>query len=243
MLKDGCINILFGEVVSIEDVQKICRVRVSINGYTDQLDDDDLPWYFPFYGLNYLPEEGDIVSVLIFDGCISSGFYGRKCGLSNKDLGEDYANYLEIFKRTINGAPVSLTYTESSGIEFVNDDSGIQIEADKLSLFCASNSIVVTESSIVLGNEEYAQASLKGDDVLKILGNMADLMDEIVKLFLPTSDIMIGLMAGCATPFTAAFLPNFINLSVKSQLIHTSIATLSAGIMPALLQSEKVKIE
>ena len=246
MLNDGNINILFGDVVSVEDDQKICRARVRINGYTDQLEDDDLPWYFPFYGLNYLPEEGDVVSVLIFDDCLNSGFYGRKCGLSKSNLSqEDYTNYLEIFKRTINGGPVLLTYKPSSGIEFINDNSGAQIETNKLSLFCASNGITVTDSSIVLGNEDSAQAVLKGDEILKILSSMCDMISDLAKLFSITSspDIMPTLLAGCSTPFTAAFSPAFTALTTKASMVVANIATLSAGITSATLQSDKVKIE
>ena len=35
--------------------------------YNDELDVEDLPWYYPWGGIDFLPEEDDVVSVIVFD--------------------------------------------------------------------------------------------------------------------------------------------------------------------------------
>jgi hypothetical protein len=241
----GNINIYFGEVIDIQDVDnRAQRVRVRINGYTDNLTDEDLPWYFPWYGINYLPEVGDYVSVAIFDNIITSGFYGRKVNINRSTLSEeDYVNYLEIFRRVINDAPVSLTYKPSTGIEFINNESGMQILQDKLSLFVASNSITITPDNIILGNPEFAQAALRGDEVLKILESLTGFTSQILQLFTPTSAIMLAFTTGSATPFTASLAPAFQTLGITAQTIQAQLSILSAGILSSTLQSSKTFIE
>lgn len=198
--KCGDIKIFFGKVVDVKDTDKLLRVRVSIDGLTDEIAKDDLPWYFPWYGVNYLPEpETDVVSVIVFDGNFSTAFYGRKVNLSDISLGDDYEQYLEIFKRLINDKQVQLTYKISTGIEFINDTGKIQIETDKVSLFSDVNSIVITKDRIDIGNEA-KQASLLGDDAVTelhaIVTHQSNIIAEMLKMFNAVS-------SGCVTPFTA----------------------------------------
>lgn len=235
----GNVNIYFGKVVSIEDSEKILRVKVRINGLTHELSDNDLPYYFPWYGVNYLPVEGDIVPVIIFDHIITSGFYGRSIDKNKSNISDDdYNNYLEIYRRD----GVELTYKKSEGICFMNDDTLVQIETQKLSLFVSYNSITITPDMIKIGDkaEQYA---LQGDKVVKLFEDVVDQMIEITKNFLPTSEIMIAATAACGTPFTAGFLAPITTLGIKMQLLFTSLSTLSVGINPTMLQSQKTMIE
>lgn len=71
-------KIYFGKVMDVKDDKYIFRVRVAIPGYTDKLAVEDLPLYFPWYGVNFLPLVNDIVPVRIFDNNFVNGFYGRK---------------------------------------------------------------------------------------------------------------------------------------------------------------------
>ena len=48
-------KIYFGKVMDVKDDKYIFRVRVAIPGYTDKLAVEDLPLYFPWYGVNFLP--------------------------------------------------------------------------------------------------------------------------------------------------------------------------------------------
>lgn len=241
----GNIQIFFGRVADVTDPEKSRRLKISINGMTDKLKTEDLPWYIPMTN-DYIPEINDVVPVLIFDNVLSSGLYGKKLGKKLSTLSDgDYSNYLEIFKRIVNNKLVNLSYKESTGIEFINDDTGITIEGNKLLLFCASNGIILSEDSIILGKEDLAQYALKGDEVLKLLENMCTILQDLVKLFSPAAspDIMPAFIAGSSTPYTMAYSAPFTALSTKASLILTNIATLSAGITSSLLQSNKVKIE
>lgn len=239
----GKVNIFFGEVTNIDDETKLSRVQVKINGYTEDLPEEDIPWYFSWGGINYLPQVGDIVPVMIFDGNILAGFYGKTIAKRlNKDDGLDYENYLEIFRREVDGELVSMSYTPSKGIEFINSESGMLVENDMITLFSSSNKITMTKSEIKIGNnaEQYA---LKGDDVVKVLEQMCGYMKEITKQFLMTSTTWPTVIGACATPFTAALGVAFGTLSAQMTLIFTSLATLQAGITRSMLQSNKVKIE
>ena len=84
----GNIKIFFGKVVNITDEDKLFRCQVVITGYTDEIESESLPWYFPWYGINYLPELDDVVPVIIFDDNFSTGFYNRKVGIIDGMLTE-----------------------------------------------------------------------------------------------------------------------------------------------------------
>lgn len=245
---NGNVNIYFGNVISIKDTDFKCRAKIKINGLTESFTDEKLPYYFPFYGINYLPQIDDVVPVIIFDDNLASGFYGKKIDIkSKKYLGTDYENYLEIFKREIknsNGLTdnVELTYTPSKGIEFLNGNSLINIENDKISLFCASNGITITEKEIKIGSnaEQYA---LKGDDVIETLSKISSLITNMAGQLSTASTSMTQLISGCSTPFTASLIPGLTQLGISMTTLATNSASLGATISGNFLQSNKVKIE
>lgn len=239
----GKVNVFFGEVTNIDDELKLSRVQVKINGLTESLPEEDIPYYFSWGGVNYLPQVGDIVPVIIFDGNVLAGFYGKTVAKKlNKDDGLDYENYLEIFRREVDGELVSLSYTPSKGIEFINADTGILVENDMITLFSSTNKITMTSSQIKIGNNAQ-QYALKGDDTLKVLSDLCGYVKEITKQFLMTSTTWPTVIGACATPFTAALGVAFTTLSAQMTLIFTSLATLQSGITKSMLQSNKVMIE
>lgn len=199
-METGEIRIYFGKVTSVTDELKICRCKVKIPGITEQLPVEDLPWYFPWYGLNYLPVVDDTVMVIVFDDNFSTAFYGRKIDLVDAGIEEgDYENYLEIFKRQINDNQIQLTYKVSTGIEFINGKSKLQIELEKYSMFCKANSIVMTEDRIDIGNKGL-EASLMGDKTVKELHDIIKHQANIIKQMYTGFQ---KILAGCTTPFTA----------------------------------------
>lgn len=196
----GNIQIFFGKVVDISDELKINRVRVSIDGLTDEIKTEDLPWYFPWYGLSYLPILNDVVPIIVFDGNMSTCFYNRKVDLKTSELIEDdYINYLEIYKRTIDDKNISLTYKKTTGIEFINDKEKIQIELDKISLFSGKNSIVVTDDRIDIGNEKQ-EATILGDKGVALL---QDIIKHQANMYTEMYTLFSTIQKACVTPFTA----------------------------------------
>ena len=194
-------DILFGKVVDVKDEEMIHRVRCTIQGYTEQIPVDDLPWYFPFYGVNFLPQVDDVVPVIIFDNNFTSGFYGRKIDTVSRELSEDdYENYLEIFKRAVGDANVQLTYTPSLGIQFINGDTSQQMEIDKLTFLVKENRIFMDEKVIELGTENL-EASLLGDQTVKYLKEQIKLSDTIKSQAKICFDAIAT--AAMGSPFTA----------------------------------------
>lgn len=212
----GNIQIFFGKVTNvIDDKDKLNRCQVSIPGYTDQIEDPTtLPWYFPWYGLNYLPLIDDTVSVIVFDGNFSTAFYGRKIDLTSvEESGEledgDYENYLEIFKRQVGEDNVQLTYKTSTGIEFVNGEVKTQIELDKYSMFCLANSIVMTEDRIDIGNSGL-EAVLQGDKAVTHLHNIITHQNNMIAKMFQGFRVIQGAATNPFTSPIAGALAGFI---------------------------------
>lgn len=232
--------ILFGKVVSVKDDNFFHRIRCTVDGYTDQLTEDELPFYFPFYGVNFLPLVDDIVPLFVFDGNFSTAMYGRKVDVVSRELDEaDYENYLEIFKRSVDDNNVQLTYTPSTGIELINKDSKAQIEIDKITLFVKENQIFMDSDYIKLGNENL-EMSLLGDKTVDYLKEQIALSEKIQSeyqtLFTSIQSAAMG------SPYTMA-----IGIAITSGL-PTATASIKAQMekckqMVEKIQSKKVSNE
>lgn len=222
------VNIYFGKVVNISDEEKLYRCQVSIDGYTDQIDIEKLPWYFHWYGLNYLPLLNDIVPVIIFDNNFATGFYGKKVNVAGDNIDDgDYENYLEIFKREIDGSNVELTYTVSKGIMFTNKDTTVNLTVDDLQLLVGGWGITVTDKKIDLGTG--GEASLLGDKTVEqlhaIVKHQSNVITEMIKMMTAIAGAANGnpltLPIGIAlTPLVSAATPKLIqeNLTIDLKL-------------------------
>lgn len=197
----GNVKIYFGKVKSVSDEDKICRCQIQIPGFTDQLTVEDLPWYYPIYGLNYLPKvDEDSVSVIVFDNNFSTAFYGPKINITKPEIDDDdYENYLEIFKREVDSKQIQLTYTLSKGIEFINDKSSIQIEAEKLTASVDGTPLVIEKDKITLGSDGL-QKTLLGENTVDMLVSIVNLIE---KRYNDIINILTAIPPACATPFTA----------------------------------------
>jgi hypothetical protein len=213
------INIYFGKVHSIKDEDKIYRCQIIIPGHTDTIAPDDLPFYFPYYGIYHLPEVDEIVPVMIFDGNFSTGFYGNVLvipdGLlvSENSDENDYNHYLEIFKRLVDDNLVHLTYKPSTGIEFINGESKEQIELEKITLFVKANTITMVEDRIDIGNVNL-EAVIQGDKGVK---ELHDLMAHIQKYTDNVIAMFDAVAKACTNPYTLPIM-TAINANMPSKL-------------------------
>lgn len=191
----GNIQIFFGKVHAVHDADKwICRCQIKIPGITDEIENPDmLPWYFPWYGREYLPEIDDTVPVLVFDGNFTTAFYGRKINLEDAGIDEgDYDNYLEIFKRNCDGNDVQLTYKTSKGIEIFNGTedgstgSKLHLELDMYTIWCQGNFIQVKEDNIKIGSGEREftfNSETTRDLIEQMIKDMKKLHDDVYNIF------------------------------------------------------------
>jgi len=188
-------SIYFGNVVDVNDTDKLFRIRATINGYTEKLEKDNLPWYFPFFGVNYLPILGDVIPIIIFNGNFSTGFFNPKVDIKSLGLdGTEYANYLELYKR----GEVSLTYKESTGIELINEKTKLQLEKEKASLFVDDNQIVVSPKRIDLGSA--GEATILGDKGVEALAKIIEFIDND---YVSLMKILNKVKAVSSSPFLA----------------------------------------
>lgn len=235
----GEINILFGEVVDINDDEKLFRCRVSINGYTDEIETEDLPWYYPF-GIKKLPEIGDTVGVIIFDQVITSGFYTDSINLKVNIDDNDYINYVELFNKDFNGTNAKLTFKESKGIELVYGDSSLNVRKEKSVLASGSSEVEVTDDKIKLGAKA-EEPVLLGQKTIDLLSDVIDVVTEISKEFSANSQEMITWIAACSTPFTAAMAPSILGIMSSMTAISAKVQTLKVKLDS--LKSNKVLTE
>lgn len=189
------INVFFGKVVDVQDDEKIFRLRIAINGYTNELATEDLPWYFPMFGFHYIPIVGDVVPVLIFNGNFTTGFYIKKIDLESTGLeGTEYENYLEIYKRL----GVELSYKESVGIQLINANSRLQIEELRASMYVKDNQITMDDKRIDLGTD--GEATPLGDKTVKAL---VDLNTQNKNDFTETMKLFDAIKKACTSPMLA----------------------------------------
>ena len=237
----GDINVYFGTVVDISDSEKIFRCKIKIEGYTEKISTEELPWYFSWNGISFLPELDDVVPVIIFDKNFNTGFYSnKKVNLEGIEISDDdYSNYLEIFKRSIDNKEVKLIYTKSEGIQFINDVSQIQLLIDNINLKCGDNNIEITQDKINIGNQGL-EPMLMGDKTVQhlkdIISHQQNTITKIFQIFLAINTASSG------TPFTmpiSAALAPLIS-SIQPQLLteNTQLTTTSNN-----LQSNKVSNE
>lgn len=238
----GKVNILFGTVTSVDDSLKKYRVQVSINGYTDMIDESDIPWYFPWYGVNYLPQVDDIVPVIIFDNKIWNGFYGNVIDRSSSYSGIDYEHYLEIFKRQVGNNQVSLTYKPSSGIEFLNAESGISVETEKVILFSSMNSIEISDSSINLGTDATKMVPY-GDDIVEVLLQICDCMLSMISQFTSETGAWGIMKTSAVNPYTANLIPAMVQMKANMTTVYQALSNIKLGIDKNLLCSHTVKVK
>lgn len=230
-------KIFFGKVVDVKDESFIHRVKCVIQGFTEQIPPDDLPLYFPFYGVNFLPLVDDIVPVIIFDDDFTKGFYGRKIDVVSRELEEaDYENYLEIFKRAVEEKNVQLTYTPSLGIQFINDTTSQQMEVDKLTFMVGENKMFMDAEKIELGADNL-EPTLLGDKTVAYLQEQIKASETIMT---QTETFMKSVAsAAMGSPYTAS-VGSAINSGLPSwkQAIKSQIDKCKDQVTK--IQSEKV---
>lgn len=142
------IKIYFGFVEDIEDTENLFRIRAKIKGYTDEIEKENLPWYYPWYGINYLPEIGDEIPIVIFNDEFTHGFYEKKADIALRgELSkEDYNTYLELYKR--DSDKVSITYRKSKGIELEYDTAKQTIDKDKIVSKVNDTTVTVSDDMV-----------------------------------------------------------------------------------------------
>lgn len=228
----GNIQIFFGQVVDVDDPYQCLRCRVAIQGKTDQIEKEKLPWYYSFNGVGSLPKLDDEVPVIIFDGNFATGMYGRPMISSSVQTSSNYKDYVEVFKKMTGDSDASISYSVSNGIEIQNGNSGITAEALKLKLFCDSNSITVTNNSITLGDEGL-EAMLMGDKTIAFMNEIFDYFDGVIKMMF--AGFQTVMMTAMPNPYTTAigaglspYIPGEFQLRTQLCMLRAKLNSLQS---------------
>lgn len=172
-----------GEVVDIEDPQKIGRVRVKVYGKFDDIPTDSIPWAYPGNnqtggsktggGFFSVPKLGSIISVKFDNGNIyhPEYFFVQKISDEVKsEIANSYPNSHVIIYDTVTKDSVKIFFTEEKGLMFDYKGTQINIKPDKnidittttdINVKC-KNLKIVQSNTIELG---------KGAKELAVLGN------------------------------------------------------------------------
>lgn len=230
----GNIQIFFGQVVDIEDPQQSCRCRVAIQGKTDQIEKEKLPWYFAWNGISSLPQLNDEVSVMIFDGNFATGFYGSKLVSDSVQTAINYRDYVEVFKKMTCDSDSSITYSHTGGLNIQNKNNGLTAGLANVKMFCGENSLNMTENMISLGTEN-TEAMLMGDKTVTYLNDIIKSIGDIV-------EIMYGgfekiMTAAMPNPYTTAIGAKLMPFNLQKMTILTQLKILAAKSLT--LQSKK----
>ena len=229
----GNIQIFFGQVVDVDDPTQSLRCRVAIQGKTDQIEKEKLPWYYSWNGIGSLPKVNDEVPVIIFDGNFATGMYGKTMINGSTQTAANYKDYVEVFKKITGDSDASITYSISNGIEIKNSTTGLNASALKLKLFCGANEISITDTSILLGSEGL-EAMLMGDKTIAFMNDLFDYLEQLIKM----------MFAGFQTIMTAA-LPNPYTSAIGSVLspyiVNELQITMALKILRAKLTSLQSK--
>ena len=133
-----------GEVVDIEDPQKIGRVRIKVYGKFDDIPKDSIPWAYPGNnmtagsksggGFFSVPKLGSVVSVKFDMGNIyhPEYFFQQKISDETKaEIKDSYANAHVLLYDTVTAEFVKIYFTEKKGLMLDYKTSIINILPDK----------------------------------------------------------------------------------------------------------------
>lgn len=133
-----------GEVVDIEDPQKIGRIKVKVFGKFDELENDAIPWAYPGNNISAgsadggsffsVPKKGSIVSIKFDNGNIYYPEYFFNQHLSQdarKEIENSYTNAHIIVYDTVTEGAFKIFFTEEKGLMIDYKKSQINIKPDK----------------------------------------------------------------------------------------------------------------
>jgi hypothetical protein len=133
-----------GEVVDIEDPQKIGRIKIKVFGKFDQIPTEDIPWAYPANnmtagspsggGFFSVPKLGSIVSVRFDNGNLyhPEYYYVQKISDEAKaEIENSYENAHIIVYDTVTEGSLKIFFTEEKGLMFDYQETQINIKNDK----------------------------------------------------------------------------------------------------------------
>jgi hypothetical protein len=133
-----------GEVVDIEDPQKIGRVRVKVYGKFDDIPTESIPWAYPGNnqtggsdsggGFFSVPKLGSLVSIKFDNGNIyhPEYFFNQKISDETKEeISNSYPNAHVLIYDTVTEEFVKVFFTEEKGLMFDYKKTQINIKPDK----------------------------------------------------------------------------------------------------------------
>jgi hypothetical protein len=156
-----------GEVVDIEDPQKIGRIKVKVYGKFDSIPNESIPWAYPGNnqtggsksggGFFSVPKLGSIVSIKFDNGNIyhPEYFFNQKISDETKtEINNSYPNAHVLIYDTVTEGFVKVFFTEEKGLMFDYKKTQINIKPDK--------------SIVIKTNSEKSKIEIKDNGVITV---------------------------------------------------------------------------
>jgi hypothetical protein len=133
-----------GEVVDINDPNKVGRIKVKVFGKFDLIPTEDIPWAYPTNaytggdidggGSFSVPKKGSIVSVTFDSGNIYHPEYKFIQNISKAlkdEISNSYENAHSVIYDTVTEGGVKVFFTEEKGLMFDFKSTQVNIKPDK----------------------------------------------------------------------------------------------------------------
>lgn len=201
-------NIYIGKVLRTDDPLKIGRLKISIFGKYDELDEEFIPWAFPLNNLNAgfvnIPKVGEFLNCYFENNDENVPFYTTNINLNEltkNTISSDYpkvwslisdnrlgdnGNGEEETKRTL-----QIYYTETQGFIINKNETIINIKNSDESVVIKNGKtgkvVHLSENGISLGTEEKSKESaVLGETLENLLNSFISELGKISGIATPT---------------------------------------------------------
>jgi hypothetical protein len=182
--KDDLLNTTWlGEVVDINDPQKIGRIKIKVYGKFDSLETESIPWAYPGNnntggsksggGFHSVPKLGSIVSVKFDNGNIyhPEYFFNQKISDEAKEeISGSYENSHVIIYDTVTEGSLKIFFTEQKGLMLDYKGTQINIKPDKNIDITTTTDINIKCENMIVDHAKSIELG-KGAQELSVLGN------------------------------------------------------------------------
>jgi hypothetical protein len=172
-----------GEVVDIEDPQKVGRIRVKVYGKFDDLEKESIPWAYPGTnntagsasggGFHSVPKLGSIVSIKFDNGNIyhPEYFFNQKISEEVKtEISNSYSNAQVLVYDTVTEGSLKIFFTEEKGLMIDYKSNQINIKPDNSITIKSSADLNVECVNMIVDHAKSIELG-KGAQELSVLGN------------------------------------------------------------------------
>jgi len=232
---------LLGQIKDNNDPEKANRLKISIPGYSDKIETENLEWIeqssTTIKNSSMIPDIDEWVEVNLEQNTTNWRWPDLKDKELSNLLGEDYLKSIVFGFRNLDkqggAGKLALLWTKTEGFQMLVDDSMYQIRDDRSLFMTDSKKIIHVKDHISLGSEDKsAEPAVLGDKNFDALNAIND----YIKALATTISTYQKQLSAVATPnpYTTALAPIFTAMAAELDALHvaTNYSTTKAKFPP-----------